>query len=249
MRTFSSRVDAWPCSSKAMTTAAAPYLRTSLARLRNSSSPSLSEIEFTMLFPWTHFRPASSTLHFEESIITGTRDISGSAAIRFRNLTIVGSPSMSASSTLMSMTLAPLSTCWRAMARHASQSPDLRALANLGEPVMFVRSPITMNCEAEGRGALVIGRRPASGDDEPLEAAQAHGGRVALRPARGERAHGRRDGGYVRGCRPAASADHVDPAVLREVPEHSGHVRRRLVIPAEGVRKPGVRVAGGVAGG
>ena len=126
-----------------------------------------------MHFPWTHLRPASSTVHFEESIITGTREISGSAAIRFRNFTIVGSPSISASSTLMSMTLAPLSTCWRAMARQASQSPAFRAFANLGEPVMLVRSPITMNCEAETGDSLGIGRPTASGDDEPLEAAQA----------------------------------------------------------------------------
>src|SRR5450631_2273898 len=170
---------------------------TSLARRRNSASPSLSEIEFTMLFPWTHLRPASRTLHFEESIITGTREISGSAAIRFRNLTMVGSPSMSASSTLMSMMLAPLSTCWRAMARHASQSPALRAFENLGEPVIFVRSPITMNCEAEGRGTLVIGPRPGSGDGEALEPAQVQGRRPVGHPAGRDGPDGRGNRGDV----------------------------------------------------
>src|ERR1700678_1958999 len=135
-----------------------------------------------MLFPWTHFRPASITLHFDESIITGTREISGSAAIRFRNFAIVGSPSIRASSTLTSITLAPLSTCWRAMATHAFQSPALRALANLGEPVMLVRSPITMNREADGGGSVGIVGRPASGDDQPLQAAQAHGRGLRGRP-------------------------------------------------------------------
>ncbi len=102
-----------------------------------------------MPLPWRHCRPFSSTLHFEESSITGTRAISGSAAIRLRNFTIVASPSMSASSTLMSRMLAPLSTCCFAMARQASQSPALRALANFGEPVMLVRSPMMMKLEAD----------------------------------------------------------------------------------------------------
>ena len=35
-----------------------------------------------------------------------------------------------------------------AMARQASQSPALSALANRGEPVMLVRSPMTRNWEA-----------------------------------------------------------------------------------------------------
>ena len=36
------------------------------------------EIELTIALPCTHFRPASMTLHFELSIITGTREMSGS---------------------------------------------------------------------------------------------------------------------------------------------------------------------------
>src|SRR5436190_10752064 len=105
-----------------------------------------------MPLPCRHCRPFSSTDHFDESTMIGTRQISGSAAIRLRNLTIVASPSMSASSTLMSRTLAPLSTCWRAIARHASQSPALRDFENLGEPVILVRSPITRNVEAADVG-------------------------------------------------------------------------------------------------
>src|SRR3546814_9198517 len=40
---------------------------------RNGSSPSFMLIELTIGLPGTHFRPASMTLHFDESIITGTR--------------------------------------------------------------------------------------------------------------------------------------------------------------------------------
>ena len=41
-----------------------------------------------MALPWTHLSPASITLHFELSIITGTREISGSLAIRFKKRVI-----------------------------------------------------------------------------------------------------------------------------------------------------------------
>ena len=74
--------------------------------------------------------------------------MSGSAAIRFRNFTMTASPSVRPSSTLMSMMFAPLSTCWRAMATQASQSPALSAFANLGDPVMLVRSPMTRKEDA-----------------------------------------------------------------------------------------------------
>ena len=54
----------------------------------NFSTPSFIEIELTMALPCTHFSPASMTANFEESIITGTRAMSGSAATRLRNSTI-----------------------------------------------------------------------------------------------------------------------------------------------------------------
>ena len=41
-------------------------------------------IEFTIGLPETHLSPASITSHFELSIITGTRAISGSAASSLR---------------------------------------------------------------------------------------------------------------------------------------------------------------------
>ena len=79
--TFRSIVSAWPCSSNAMTTAAAPYRRTILALWRKSASPSFIEIELTTGLPCTHLSPASMTDHFELSIISGTRAISGSVAM------------------------------------------------------------------------------------------------------------------------------------------------------------------------
>ena len=59
----------------------------------NASSPSFRLIELTIGLPCTHFRPASMTVHLDESIISGTREISGSAAIRFRKRTMAASES------------------------------------------------------------------------------------------------------------------------------------------------------------
>jgi hypothetical protein len=70
----------------------------------------------TIALPCTHFRPASITLHFDESIISGTRAMSGSAATRRRKRLIAASASSMPSSMLTSITCAPLSTCWRATA-------------------------------------------------------------------------------------------------------------------------------------
>ncbi len=71
-------------------------------------------IELTTHLPCTHFRPASITSHFEESIMTGTREMSGSAAISFRKVVIAAFESSIASSMLTSISCAPFSTCWRA---------------------------------------------------------------------------------------------------------------------------------------
>ena len=54
------------------------------------------------------------TDHFEESIMKGTRLMSGSAAMSRTKRVMAASESSSASSMLMSITWAPLSTCWRA---------------------------------------------------------------------------------------------------------------------------------------
>ena len=79
----------------------------------------MSEIELTTALPCTHFSPASITENFEESIITGTRAMSGSAAIRLRNVIIAFSESSRPSSMLTSMICAPFSTWSRATASAA----------------------------------------------------------------------------------------------------------------------------------
>ena len=110
MATLRSTVSACPCSSNAITTMPAPYFRIVRARRRNSASPSFRLIELTIGLPCTHFRPASSTDHFELSIMNGTRATSGSVARRFRNVVIACSESSIPSSMLMSRRFAPLRT-------------------------------------------------------------------------------------------------------------------------------------------
>src|SRR6202051_2728661 len=53
---------------------------------KKASSPSFRLIELTMGLPWTHLSPASITDHFDESIMKGTRAMSGSPAMRLKNL-------------------------------------------------------------------------------------------------------------------------------------------------------------------
>ena len=106
-----------------------------------------------------HRRPASITLHFELSIMIGTRAMSGSLAIRLRKRTIAASLSSMASSMLMSMICAPFSTCWRATIKAASKSPFKIIRAKAFEPVTLVRSPILTNRLPE---PTVTGSRPDS---------------------------------------------------------------------------------------
>src|SRR5574343_644899 len=104
------KVSAWPFSSKAITITAAPYWRPRRAWRRNSASPSFMEMELTTPLPWMHLRPASMTLHLDESSMMGTREMSGSEAISLRNYSIAAMESSIAPSMLMSMTWAPFST-------------------------------------------------------------------------------------------------------------------------------------------
>ena len=72
--TLRATVSAWPVSSNAITTTPAPYCCTRRAFFRKSSSPSFRLMELTTGFPCTHFSPASSTDHFELSIMIGSRE-------------------------------------------------------------------------------------------------------------------------------------------------------------------------------
>ena len=84
-----------------------------------ASSPSLRLIELTTPFPCTHLSPASMTDHLDESMTTGTRLMSGSAAISWRKVVIASWESSIPSSMLTSSIWAPLSTCWRAISSPA----------------------------------------------------------------------------------------------------------------------------------
>ncbi len=115
-------------------------------------------MELTTPLPWMHFRPFSMMLHFDESIMIGTREMSGSEAIRFRKVTMASSPSSRPSSMLTSIICAPLSTCCRATIRALSYSPFRIIFLNSAEPVTLVRSPTLTNSES---AAMFIGSRPA----------------------------------------------------------------------------------------
>jgi len=79
--------------------------------------PSFIEMELTMHLPCAPLSPVSMTSHFEESIISGTRQMSGSPAASLTKRSMAPTPSIMPSSMLMSMTCAPASTCWRATVR------------------------------------------------------------------------------------------------------------------------------------
>ena len=94
-----------------------------------------------MHLPCRHFSPAVTTSHFDESIITGTFDMSGSEATRFRKFTISSLASSSASSMFTSMTRAPSSTCLRAMESASSKFFSFISLRNFLLPATLHRSP------------------------------------------------------------------------------------------------------------
>ena len=153
-----STVSAWPASSKAITTTAAPYRRMRRALWRKSASPSLRLIELTMPLPWMAWSPASITGHFELSIITGTRAISGSVAMRCRNSRMACSASSRPSSMFTSMMLAPPRTWSSATAAASPNWPSLMRRRNLAEPDTLVRSPIIVKLLS---GRMVNTSRPA----------------------------------------------------------------------------------------
>ena len=76
----------------------------------NSSSPALSEIEFTKHFPCTHCSPASMMWNLLLSIMSGILVMSGSLTARRQKRDMAASPSSRPSSMLKSSTCAPFST-------------------------------------------------------------------------------------------------------------------------------------------
>ena len=101
-----------------------------------------------MALPCTHFNPASITSHLLESIMIGTREISGSVAIRLRKCCMASTPSSMPSSILMSIICAPLSTCCRATSNASVYWFSRIKRANLAEPVTLVRSPTLIKSDS-----------------------------------------------------------------------------------------------------
>ena len=92
-----------------------------------------------MLFPCVHFNPARITSHFEESIMIGTRAISGSEATRLRKVVISSAASSSPSSMFTSIICAPSSTCLRAIDKASSYFFSFIRRRNLRDPATFTK--------------------------------------------------------------------------------------------------------------
>src|SRR5215203_1858547 len=92
-----------------------------------------------------HWRPVSSTDHFELSTMIGRRATSGSVATTFRNVRIARSDSSRSASMFTSRTFAPPRTCSSATSTAPVKSPPSTRRRNRAEPVTFVRSPAITN--------------------------------------------------------------------------------------------------------
>ena len=143
--TLRSSVSACPTSSNAITTTAAPYLRTNFACSIKISSPSFNEMAFTIGLPCTDCKPASITSHLDESIITGTLAASGSVAIMLRKRVMHFLLSSKASSMFTSITCAPFFTWSMAISMASANLSSLIKRLNFAEPVTLLRSPTFTN--------------------------------------------------------------------------------------------------------
>ena len=81
------------------------------------------------------------TSHLEESIMTGTRAMSGSDMTRFKKVVISSRASSKPSSIFTSITKAPSSTCLRAILSASSYFFSLIKRRNLRDPATLHRSP------------------------------------------------------------------------------------------------------------
>ena len=136
---------------------------------RNSSSPSLSEIELTIAFPGsTAARPRAPTTSSCRSSPAVARP---PARWRSRSGTCASPARDSSRSASMftSIRFAPPRTCSSATSTAAPKSPPSISRRKRAEPVTFVRSPISTNpvssVIANGSSPLKRGTRPARRDD------------------------------------------------------------------------------------
>ena len=96
----------------------------------------------------------------DESIIIGTRAISGSAPTRFKNFAMHFGESNIPSSKFTSIMFAPFSTWLRATDSASENLPSFIILRNAGDPITFVLSPTKIN------GAFSSGDSKASSPDK-----------------------------------------------------------------------------------
>ena len=108
-------VVAWPSSSKAMMTIAAPNELMVLAFSTNASSPSLRLMELTIHFPCAFSSPARIVSQCDESIIRAAFATAGSLEMYLTKRSISLVLSSMASSMLTSMMVAPSSICFAAI--------------------------------------------------------------------------------------------------------------------------------------
>ena len=128
-----------------MTTMAAPKAWISRALRRNSSSPSLREMELTMHLPWAFFNPAKTASQWDESIIRAAFAIDGSLEINLTKRSISAGASSIASSKLMSMTFAPADIWPSAIESASEKAPsEIRRRKRL-DPATLVLSPTGVN--------------------------------------------------------------------------------------------------------
>ena len=138
---FLSYVVAWPSSSNAITTIAAPSDFMTRAFRTNSSGPSFRLMEFTMHLPCVFLRPARMVSQCDESIISAAFATAGSFEMYRTKRSISLALSSMASSMFMSMTVAPSSICFAAICNASSYLPSAMRRANFLEPATFVLSP------------------------------------------------------------------------------------------------------------
>ena len=175
-------------------------------------------------------QPASITSNFEESIMIGTFAMSGSDAIRLRNVVIASTPSIRPSSMLTSMICAPFSTCCER---------DFERLA-----VLVVLDQATELGRAGDVGALAdVDERDVVGERERLETGEFEAGASRVGTSRGALASTDfGDRGDVRRRGAAATADDVEQAGLGELADERCGLGGCLVVAAELVRQAGVRI-------
>jgi hypothetical protein len=169
------------------------------------------------------------TSHLEESIITGTTEMSGSEAISLRKRSIAATPSIMPSSMLTSMIWAPGLDLLPGDRERGGIVAGLDQLAESRRP-------------GDIRPLTDVDEQAVLGDRQRLQPDRRMPGRCAVcRVAESPRRRG--DRGDVLGRRPAAAADQVDQAAAGELGDGGRGLGGRLVVLAEGVGQARIGIA------